>query len=414
MNLSFGNSSSKKRYVFLSYLIITAGLVTSAKKVGALEFNLIPNTDVGIDADALAGFQAAADIWSNALSDDITINLQIGFENLGSPNTIAQAGSNRAVFSYSGVGNNLIADASSSDDALATSNLPNIAGNSSRFAFVGTEENNSLETLDGYNIATNSFDVSADNFALAVNRANAKALGLIGGNDTTVDASISFNSNFSFDLDRSDGINAGEIDFVGVAVHEIGHALGFSSGVDSVDVTVSADPNVAGTDIDDFAVFNVLDLYRHSDLSVAVSEDVGFGVLDLSVSGKDSIDPTTNEIMIEEIFYEGEFFDAEPYISIDGGLTPLNTNGVEGFLSTGVNLGDGQQASHWQDNSGIGLLDPTVAFGELLVLSDSDLRALDIVGFDLASSTSVPFEFSPGFGLFIVGSFFTWRKFKKS
>ena len=43
------------------------------------------------------------------------------------------------------------------------------------------------------------------------------------------DAGIGFNSAHSFDFNPDDGITAGSLDFDAVVVHEIGHALGFTS-----------------------------------------------------------------------------------------------------------------------------------------------------------------------------------------
>ena len=57
------------------------------------------------------------------------------------------------------------------------------------------------------------------------------------------------------------GLHPGLVDFVGVATHEIGHALGFVSGVDIVDLTSGVGP-FAPMDLSDYRVFNVLDLYR--------------------------------------------------------------------------------------------------------------------------------------------------------
>lgn len=64
----------------------------------------------------------------------------------------------------------------------------------------------------------------------------------------------------------------------------------------------------------------------------------------------------------------------DKYFSLDNGATEL-----AGF-STGKNFGDGQQASHWKDNLGIGILDPTAGSGELLVVSSLDLMAFDVIG----------------------------------
>ncbi|MBK7264236.1 MAG: hypothetical protein IPI03_21390 [Rubrivivax sp.] len=52
------------------------------------------------------------------------------------------------------------------------------------------------------------------------------------------DAFVQFNSNYAFDHDRSNGIGSGQFDFVGIAAHEIGHALGFVSGVDVLGLIV--------------------------------------------------------------------------------------------------------------------------------------------------------------------------------
>ena len=72
---------------------------------------------------------------------------------------------------------------------------------------------------------------------IAVAKANLKAIGVLGLDDFfgLTDATILFNSQFAFDFDNRDGVDAGLIDFTTVAAHEIGHALGFTSIVDDVD-----------------------------------------------------------------------------------------------------------------------------------------------------------------------------------
>lgn len=398
----------RQNWTFFSSLLIATGIATNASSVKALNFNL--NYDPEIDSRALAGFQEAASIWESVLSDDITVNLDIGFGSLD-PGILGGAVPETVGATYSNFANALTADATSSNDAIAIANLPEIQS-SGGFTFVGTEDDGTLEIVDGRDETTGSLTLGSDNTNLDVSRANAKALGLLSGTDAGTDASITFSSDFAsdFDFDQSDGITTGKIDFIGVALHEMGHSLGFVSGVDVVDFVVdfnlNNDPAVTGRndfDLDGFRVFSPLDMYRHSDLSVAVSDDAGFPLLDLSVEGKAGSD---------NVIYDGVSYDAEPYISIDGGNTSLFAEG-NGLFSTGRNLGDGNQASHWKDDLGIGLLDPTIAPGELGMLTDEDVRAFDVMGYDLSASASVPFEFSPGLGLLLVGGAYTFRRLKK-
>ena len=75
-------------------------------------------------------------------------------------------------------------------------------------------------------------------------------------------------------------------------------------------------------------------------------------------------------------------------------MAPANTAAEQPF-STGLLLGNGRQASHWfpdeQDpnNTLIGQLDPTLAAGgnptfpAVINISGADLRALDVIGWDI-------------------------------
>ena len=63
-------------------------------------------------------------------------------------------------------------------------------------------------------------------------------------------------------------------------------------------------------------------------------------------------------------------------------------------MSTGVNQGDGRQASHWKDDSltgtHIGIMDPTLSSGLVFGLTDADIRALDLIGWDQAAPVPEP------------------------
>ncbi len=77
-------------------------------------------------------------------------------------------------------------------------------------------------------------------------------------------------------------------------------------------------------------------------------------------------------------------------------------------FSTGAYVGDGRQASHWKDNLGLGIMDPTSSYGELLAISTNDIRAFDVIGWNRADASGVPDTASTlallGLGLALVGS----------
>lgn len=293
------------------------------------------NPAAGMDPNALAGFQAAANYWQSQLTDNVTVNVNVGFSALG-PDILGSAGSTRAVFSVADVRAALIGDATSTNDMLAIGNLPTLSGlgGISFLTQVNSETGSTAVTLDN--------DNSNNNRLLYLNTANAKALGLMGAN-AAADASITFSSLFSWDFDQSNGVGAGLEDFVGVAIHEIGHALGFVSGVDIVDGYIGNPTN-----LDNYAIYSALDFFRFS----------APGTLNLAAG------------------------DAA-YFSLDGGTTNL------GNFSTGSFYGDEEQASHWKDNLGLGIMDPIMnPAGQINTPSALDLVAFDVIGWNLVPEPS--------------------------
>jgi hypothetical protein len=174
--------------------------------------------------------------------------------------------------------------------------------------------------------------------------ANARALGLTAARDNVSDASISFSNTFNWDFDGSNGIDANAFDFVGVATHEIGHALGFVSGVDLLDANLT-DPRYPESA---YRFIAPADLYRCSDASKAAGADLDW-----------SADKRTK------------------YFSLDHCTTELAS------FSTGVQHGDGRQASHWKDDLGLGIMDPTSNYGEHMQISANDIRMMDVIGWNV-------------------------------
>jgi hypothetical protein len=314
-----------------------------AHDAGAIVFDFA-KTSSTTDADyatILPELQEAAARWSANFGDDITINLSIGYVTL-SPGTIGSTIVTTVDGGayYSSVVDKLTLDATTASDATAVASLQ--GGN----AFsVLTRDRPSTDVLVTPPTQT------VRNTALVMPSAEAKALGFLAGNDTVVDATITFSKAYTFDYDGSDGISAGLVDFVGVATHEIGHAMGFSSGVDTIDRSTGSGPLADGVNtLSANRIYYPLDLFRHS-------ATAGLGVIS-GIPGDDA------------------------YFSLDGGATAIAQ------FSRGFYNGNGAQASHWLDNLGLGIMDPTAQKGELLSISSNDLLAFDAIGYDLVPEPS--------------------------
>lgn len=328
--------------------VMGAGLLALAQPSHALVFNLTDGTDLAalagsnpaLYAQVRGGFNTAAARWSALFTDAVQVNITINYAALGA-GIIGSASSNSTLVTYTAARAALVGDVKSVDDATATANLQAAPA----LSLLLNRTNNSP---NGAGSATPFVDNDGDanNTTIRMNQANARALGLFAAVDGTTDATITFSSNFSFDFNPVGGIDAGTMDFIGVATHEIGHALGFTSGVDILDI------NSSGTFFNDdqFTFVRTLDLFRYSADSAALT----------------SLDWTADT--------------RTKYFSIDGGSTSLAT------FSTGRTHGDGQQASHWKDNLGIGIMDPTADFAETLAISNLDVRALDVIGWDLPTN----------------------------
>jgi hypothetical protein len=325
----------------LQTLALAVAGLTSVSATHALNFVF---TDVGtspMTAAQLGAFQAAGNYWSSKLTDNVTVYVNIAFNNLG-PNILGSTGSNFTTASYSSLRSALVSDASSATDSSAVASLQ--AGPA--LSFMATQGD-----------LTSRFDNdgSTNNTLLGLTTANAKALGYaVSTNSANPDASITFATGYasSFAYTRVGGVPSDKIDFITVAEHEIGHALGFVSGVDDIDYCAGAN-NVCGLSntADRFEGdwwYEPLDLFRYS----------AAGVLDVRVGGS-------------------------PYFSVTGGATSLAS------FSTGATHGDGWQASHFGPNQ-VNLMRAFVGNGQSYDASAADLAAFDAIGWNLAVAVPEP------------------------
>lgn len=289
--------------------------------------NVNAGSGIAGNQPALDAFNRAVSTWESYLGDDVTLSIDLDMSALGA-----------------GV-------LGSSQTQHWRGNLGYLMG----LVAAGADTGSTVEATLGYlptstisaNVATN-FSLSG---SMTASQANLKALGLQVSDFPEVlpEAIITMSSEFPWDYDNSDGITPGTMDFESVALHEIGHALGFTSDVDYADVVIYLgldDPEDAPE-----SDFRPLDLFRFESADVPTSLD--------------------------------EFTDAVRMLAPGG--TQYFTNGEFIYeLETGRYNGSGRQASHWKDSLGIGIMDPTFAYGEIGAISEADLLALDLIGWQIA------------------------------
>lgn len=323
------------RFLRTTALTLALGLAgLAAPTAQALNIVLTDEGATPMSATQFAALRSAADIWQSRLKDDVTVYLGVSFANLG-PNILGDASSQNLAFGYDTVRERLKADRTSATDESAVASLPL----STSVHFRATQPDGSVRLDD---------DGSTNNSQLWLSTANARALGLDAPTSVaSPDARIRFANAFagSFAYTRSGGIGAGQTDFITVAEHEIGHALGFLSGVDDIAFCRSS-PDRCGNlqTFDDNAWYSVLDLYRYR----------APGERDLSVG-------------------------ANTYFSIDGG-----TSAIQPF-SNGV----AAQASHFGGYA-LTLMHPYIVSGVSYDTTDADLLAMDAIGWNLANPVPEP------------------------
>lgn len=287
---------------------------------------------------AKAAFIAAAAKWEALIKDQITIVIDVDFgtsffgEPFPGPNVLGATATQQLFFNgnYTDVRNRLNNHASTPAETTLYGALPATSVPS---------------------------DIGSINTVLVASPL-LRALGALPANAETDNTTpgtapqIGFNSAFGFDFDPSDGITGNRTDFDAVAVHEMGHALGFNSETGARELDSSGP-----------LVLTIWDLFRFR--------------------------PGTANL--------NNFSTAQRILS-SGGTQVHFAGGSELQLSTGRpdgTGGDGEQASHWKDdrfpgNLFIGIMDPSIQRDRREVMTTEDQTAVDRFGYLITPGTPPP------------------------
>ncbi|MDJ0736607.1 MAG: NF038122 family metalloprotease [Nostocaceae cyanobacterium] len=313
------NKVFKPQKWYLRTALALAGVVASSTSALAANFNF--SYQPGTTHEQIEAFELAGQIWSSYLTEPGEINIHVAMTDI-----LPLGGA-----------------------------TPALVANQNYTSFRDSDDVEIFDDIhDGFNLLLqNGTIISTNNLMIAT--ANAKSLmgvnwdgsGRYGG----LDGFIQMNKNASWHYDYTTNVSSNKFDFVTVALHEIGHTLGFISGVER-----------SYQNDNDNTVYKAssLDLFRYS------QESADLDAIDFRVG-------------------------SNAYFSLDEGNTNL------GNFAEGVNIflgGDGFQAPHWKvslDNP-LGIMDPLLGWGTRRYISTLDLQAFDAIGWDINYSPELDMD----------------------
>jgi hypothetical protein len=357
--------NTTKLLTTINLALIALVLPNAPAQAVQFNFTYAPGTSQNI----VQGFGRAGDIWASQLSDNVTINIYLDAGQLSNANALSGTRPAMVRVNYSDYLSNYFKDINSADDLLAFKNMQIDSKDKTEIEtrlgktlaqatlsdinylknLVNFEKNSAFSMVDSDNQLKNN------NNKIWLTSANAKTLNLIPGNQSSYDAMIMMNSSSSiWDFSRinnpnSTTIDPNKYDFLGVALHEIGHAIGFVSGVDAFRVlsAVAATSGSGTTANQDSDYVTPLDSFRYSNTNETVN---GKKIIDFSAQG-------------------------QKYFSINGGTTNLANF-----------AGNNYQTSHWQS---AGVMNPSMKKGEVFNISNLDLELLDVIGWNRGSNYQI-------------------------
>ena len=276
---------------------------------------------------ALAAFQRAAEKWEELLQSNITIIIDVDFgtTHFGAIYPAGTIGSTYTQLIIANQGLNEI-----------RFRAMNGASNQNEFDLYSSLPTGAVPTTLG---PTSNLSSTSAGFRAAglIRRIADPALEERIGRPP----SIGFNSSFNFDFDSSDGIESSKLDFEGLVLHEMAHVLGFVSRVGAEEIFPTGRVELSMWDL-----FRFLPGTIRTEFSSATR---------LLSSG------------VNQVFFDGN------------SETPVATGRPDG------SGGDGSPASHWKSKTilgaKLGLMDPNLSPGEVALITENDLRVLDLIGF---------------------------------
>jgi hypothetical protein len=291
-----------------------AVIIDQAGGVATGGINIVFSLSTSVPAAAYPAFTAAEAYLESQFSDPITITVSVSFQSMGS-GVLGSTGSyyTSASWNTSRAG---LATGMDATDTIQTS-LP------------------TTSTLPvRYNGATSTV---TNEDRVFWTRANYRAtVGAVSGTA----ASMTYNTNFSWDWNPANGVSAGTYSFQDVIIHEVGHSLGFTSGADFR--------------INDL---EALDVYRFQ-----------------RTDGAADYNPdTTAEFQLRARL-------------VDNNMP--NDDHNSDLIAAEYRMADGSpyQASHFREQSpSIGIMDPALGWGQTFYPSfyrTPDLAMFDAIGYD--------------------------------
>ena len=302
-----------------------AVIVDSGGRDGGI--NIVYNCDETVPSGALSALAMTETYLEGLFSDNITVTLSCRFENMGSGVLGSTGSSLVSNVTYINSRNGL--QSGMDGDDVIQSWLP--SGNTVPVRYNGsssavTNENRITWTRANYNATV--------------------------GTASGTSASITYNTQVSWDYDPSDGVGWTRFSFVDVACHETGHALGFISAADD-----------AGESMD------ALDLYRFCRLD-----------------GDYDYNPDTYE----------EFQTTPRIVDFNNPNDQQNSD----LIANTYRMADGDpyQASHFRQINDYGCMCPAIGYGETRYPSyytSADKNMFDALGYEYPPCDTPEFTTQP-------------------